>query len=86
MNGDDKRRLLDERIQGDERMGFSGRKPRACMTCALANGEPPWADSPLKSYCLAYPRDGGMQKPPEVYYEGADCEMYVEDGNGWQRA
>lgn len=72
------------RIRGDDEeiIGCSGRKPTACMTCAMANGEPPWEDSPLKSYCIAFPRSEGARKPPDVYYEGADCEMYVEDRNG----
>lgn len=53
-----------------------GKKPRLCMTCANSNGKPPWADSPMKSYCMAYPREDGMRKPPEVYYEGGDCDFY----------
>lgn len=77
----DRDALLRERIDTDEVIGCSGRRPRACMTCAHANGEPPWADGPLKSYCVAFPREDGLRKPPEVYYEGADCAMYVEDPN-----
>ncbi len=77
----DKDRALHERINTDEILGCSGRKPTACMTCAHANGEPPWADTPLKSYCTAFPREGGRRKPPEVYYEGADCAEYVRDPN-----
>ena len=57
-------------------MMFGGRKPRWCMSCAYADGEPPWADSPLKSYCVMYARGDGRQKPPEVYYDGAECEFY----------
>lgn len=77
----DKEAVLDARINTDGPIGCSGRRPRACMTCAMANGQPPWADSPLKSYCIAFPREGGSTKPPEVYYEGADCARYVEDRN-----
>ena len=73
---------MDEPRSVEQDFACIGRKPRACMTCALANGEPPWADSPLKSYCIAYPRELGEQKPPDVYYEGADCSEYVEDRNG----
>ena len=68
--------------EDDEVIGWSGRKPKACMTCAMAHGEPPWADNPLKSYCIAFPREMGMRKPPDVYYDGADCLRYVEDRNG----
>ena len=82
LGSDEEAALLDARINGDAPIGFSGRRPRACMTCARANGEPPWADSPLKSYCTAFPREAGRRKPPDVYYEGADCALYVEDLNG----
>ena len=53
-----------------------GINPEKCMSCVNANGEPPWADKPTKSYCLAYPREEGARKPPAVYYDGADCEFY----------
>ena len=66
------------RIEGGdgEVIGCTGRNPRWCMTCAYSNGEPPWADSPLKSYCVMYPREEGRQKPSAVYYDGAECEFY----------
>lgn len=47
-----------------------------CKTCRYANGTPPFADLPTKSYCKIYDRESGMRKPPEVYYEGKDCEHY----------
>lgn len=66
---------MDERnIEQD--FGCTGKNPAYCMTCANADGMPPWADGPLKSYCLAYPREDGMRKPPSVYYEGAECDFY----------
>lgn len=56
--------------------GCTGKNPAMCMTCLNANGEPPWADSPMKSYCLAFPREDGARKPPSVYYDGGPCEFY----------
>ena len=68
---------MDEEIRAlDQTFVGMGRNPEKCMTCMNANGEPPWEDSPIKSYCIAYPRELGMRKPPSVYYEGADCEFY----------
>lgn len=61
-----------------EDFGCIGIRPEACVTCMYANGEPPWEDSPLKSYCIAYPRSGGVQKPSSVYYGGGECEFYME--------
>lgn len=68
--------ILDARINDESPMGCSGRKPEWCMTCDYSNGEPPWADSPLKSYCVMFPREEGLRKPASVYYEGAECEFY----------
>ena len=58
---------------------FFGGKPTNpvyCRTCIFASGKPPFEDHPEKSYCRIYTREGGKQKPPEVYYEGAPCEYY----------
>lgn len=60
----------------NEPFGVKGPNPTRCMTCVNANGEPPWADKPTKSYCLAYPREEGRRKPVDVYYDGADCPLY----------
>lgn len=59
-----------------EPLGFKTANPVLCMTCLNANGEPPWADRPTKSYCLAFPREEGERKPPSVYYDGGPCEFY----------
>ena len=66
----------------DEDFGCIGIDPRHCMDCVNANGEPPWADSPLKSYCLAFPREEGARKPPSVYYDGGPCEFHR--GASWK--
>lgn len=70
----EKERIAGERLEAS----FSGKpcNPATCMTCLNANGEPPWADSPMKSYCLAFPREDGARKPPSVYYDGGPCEFY----------
>lgn len=60
----------------DEMLGCKQPNPKACMTCLNANGEPPWADRPTKSYCLAYPREEGERKPPSVYYDGGPCRFH----------
>lgn len=60
----------------DERLSFKQANPVMCMTCLNANGEPPWADKPTKSYCLAYRREDGDRKPPSVYYDGGPCAFY----------
>ena len=64
----------DRKMDGP--FGVSGIDPRQCMSCLNADGLPPWADSPLKSYCVAYPREEGRRKPAAVYYEGADCPLH----------
>lgn len=58
---------------------FGCLKPKytMCRTCANAHGEAPWADAPGKSYCLAYTRESGYQKPSTVYYDGGDCPFYT---------
>jgi hypothetical protein len=53
---------------------------KACRTCTLAHGEPPWADSPLKDYCMIYERENGEGKPNDVAWAGAPCEYYEKDG------
>lgn len=63
-----------ERFSGP--LGYKTANPVACMTCLNSMGEPPWADSPNKSYCVAFPREEGRRKPPEVYYDGSDCPMH----------
>lgn len=58
--------------------GFGCRKinPKMCRSCRFSHGDPPFEDAPEKSYCMIYSRDSGEQKPPDVYYEGAECEYY----------
>lgn len=50
--------------------------PKHCKTCLFSQGKPPFEDGPEKIYCRIYSRDEGEQKPPEVYYEGAECEYH----------
>jgi hypothetical protein len=56
--------------------GFAFATNKACQTCLLAHGEPPWADSPGKSYCQIYERETGEDKPRSIAYDGAPCEYY----------
>lgn len=69
--------MEDGNLSG-ENQGFAclGINPAQCMDCLNANGEPPWADRPTKSYCLAYPREEGERKPPSVYYDGGPCRFH----------
>lgn len=63
-------------LQTSENFGCKPINPKMCMTCRFAHGKPPFEDAPEKSYCMIFSRDDGEQKPPDVYYEGADCEYY----------
>lgn len=74
---------MDEQKESNlhQPMFFGGRTaaPTYCETCVFAHGKPPFADRPEKSYCRIYTREGGKQKPPDVYYEGARCEFYEQE-------
>ena len=65
-------------LQSDEVFSCLQPKYTPCRTCANAHGEAPWADNPAKSYCLAYTRASGFQKPSDVYFDGADCPFYTK--------
>lgn len=54
---------------------FSGipANPVACQTCVNSQGEPPFGNGPMKSYCVAFKREDGRRKPPSVYYGGGPC-------------
>lgn len=56
--------------------GCRGINPVYCKTCMFSRGVPPFADAPEKAYCMIYERDKTSGKPPDVYYEGAECEYY----------
>jgi hypothetical protein len=74
MGQDEKKRILEEKSQ--EVWGCGTINPRACRTCRFSHGKPPFEDMPEKAYCMIFSRDEGEAKPPEVYYEGEDCEFY----------
>lgn len=63
----------------EERIGCRGINPKYCKTCVFSKGAPPFEDGPEKAYCLIYSRDEGEAKPPEVYYDGEECEYYEPD-------
>lgn len=56
--------------------GFKSCNPVACRTCRFSHGDSPFENAPEKSYCMIYSRENGEQKPPDVYYDGAECEYY----------
>lgn len=60
-------------LQRPEEFGVKRPTCEACQTCALANGEPPFENGPVKSYCIAYSRADGRRKPSAVMYDGAEC-------------
>lgn len=67
----------DEKNLGEQAgLMFTPAKPCKCMTCANSHGMPPWANTPFKAHCLAFPREEGMSKPSRVYFDGGDCEFY----------
>jgi len=53
--------------------------PEYCKTCAYSKGEPPFADTPEKRYCMIFTRESGIRKPNDVYYDGAYCSAYEEE-------
>lgn len=63
----------------DEVISGTPAKYTKCRTCANARGPKPWADKPEKTYCLAYTRASGFQKPSPVYFDGADCPFYTKE-------
>jgi hypothetical protein len=72
---------LEKKFKNSEAevIGCRGINPRACKTCRFSRGEPPFEDGPEKAYCMIFSRDEGEAKPPEVYYDGEDCEFYEKD-------
>lgn len=60
-------------LQQPAEFGVKQATCKACQTCALANGEPPFENGPMKGYCIAYSRADGRRKPAPVMYDGADC-------------
>lgn len=63
-------------LHTEEIWGCNKINPRMCKTCRFSHGEPPFEDSPMKSNCMIYSRDSGEEKPPEVYFDGGECEYY----------
>lgn len=63
----------------NEMWGCRGINPAWCKTCIFAHGKPPFADLPEKAYCEIYSRENTSGKPPEVYYDGEECEFYMKD-------
>ena len=66
-------------LQQNEVGGYKPINPKKCKTCRFSHGDPPFEDAPEKIHCMIFSREEGEQKPPEVYYEGADCEYYEKD-------
>ena len=58
--------------------GCRGINPAFCKKCAFSHGEPPFADLPEKAYCEVYAHGTTNGKPPDVYYDGAECEFYMK--------
>lgn len=66
-------------LQQSEVFGCRTINPKYCRTCIFAHGEPPFADSPKKAYCVIYNRDLALKKPDNVYFNGAPCEYYQNE-------
>ena len=77
----ERRALYLKKMRDSDNAGAGCNKvnPKKCMTCRFSRGEPPFEDSPMKAYCMIYSKDEGEAKPPEVYYDGGDCEYYKKD-------
>lgn len=68
----------ESNLHQNEGWGCKPINPKMCKTCRFSQGEPPFEDAPEKSYCMIYSHDEGERKPPEVYYDGGDCEYYAK--------
>ena len=58
---------------------FGARHPNnnmKCKTCIFSKGTEPFENGWKKASCIIYPNP--QTKPPNVYYNGAECEYYVE--------
>lgn len=75
----------ESNLHQNEIWGCKPINPKWCMSCRFSHGKPPFEDSPLKSYCMIYSRENHEHKPPEVYYEGAECEYYTKDNNNYDK-
>lgn len=53
-----------------------------CKTCAHSHGKSIFENDPSKSYCEVYTRESGIQKPDNVYFDGAKCDFYERDTDG----
>ena len=63
----------------DAPLGCTQPNPVWCRTCLFSHGEPPFEDLPEKAYCKIYSKDEGEGKPPEVYFDGEECEFYEKE-------
>ena len=66
-------------LHSNEIFGCKPINPRMCRTCRFSRGDPPFEDKPEKSSCMIYSRKDGEEKPPEIYFNGGDCEYYEKD-------
>lgn len=77
----EKKELYKQKILDSENASFGCNKinPKYCRTCIFKNGEPPFADSPEKVFCMIYTYENGVSKPKAVYYDGQLCEYYADE-------
>jgi len=66
--------FLDRR-EGETMLGVFATN-EACQTCFFAHGEAPWADTPMKDFCMIYEKADGVGKPDDVAMHGAECDYY----------
>lgn len=66
-------------LQTPDGFGCKPINPKWCKTCRFSKGEPPFEDTPEKSNCMIYSHEDGEEKPPEVYFDGGECEYYEKD-------
>ena len=77
----ERKELYKQKLIDAENANYGCRQinPIYCRTCAFAHGEPPFEDNPEKAYCEIYKRGSTRGKPQEVYYDGEECEYYVDE-------
>lgn len=68
-----------ENDKGTEWHGIVNPNPVYCKTCVFSHGKTPFDDTYMKAHCQIFTDEEGEIKPREVYFEGKECEFYVEE-------
>jgi len=64
---------------GKEIHGVVRGNPVYCKTCVFSHGNTPFDSDYTKAHCQIFTDEEGEIKPKEVYFDGKECEYYVEE-------